>query len=91
MKGRFFMKELDLQKLQFFTEGNTFTGERDSEQGAILRYLVKPDREDHQLVAYAWHSDLCFEQAEGKVEQAFPMSEDGLEEIRRWLQEQLAN
>lgn len=85
------MKELDLQKLQFFTEGNTFTGERSQENGAILRYLVKPNREEKELVAYAWHSDVCFEKVEEKVQQSFPMSEDGLEETRRWLQEQLSD
>ena len=85
------MKELDLQKLTFFTEGNTFTGERTGEQGAILRYLVKPDRKTDTLAAVVWHSDVCFEQAEEKVEQSFPMSEEGLEEIQRWLQEQLIN
>lgn len=85
------MKELDLQKLTFFTEGNTFTGERTEENGAFLRYLVKPDRETAALAAFLWHSDVCFEQAEEKVERSFPMSEEGLEEIQRWLQEQLTN
>ena len=85
------MKELDLQKLQFFTEGNTFTGECSEEQSGILRYLVKPDGAENQLIASAWHSDVCFEKAEEKVQQAFPMSEEGLDEIRSWLQEQLSN
>lgn len=85
------MNELDLQKLTFFTEGNTFTGERTGEQGAILRYLVKPNREANDLAAFVWHSDVCFEQAGEKEERSFPLSEEGLEEIQRWLQEQLTN
>lgn len=85
------MKELDLQKLPFFTEGNTFTGERTGEQGEFLRYLVKPDQESNTLAAFVWHSDVCFEQAKEKVEQSFPMSEEGLEKVQRWLQEQLTH
>ena len=85
------MKELDLQKLTFFTEGNTFTGERSQETGEVLRYLVKPNREEEKLVAYSWHSDVCFEKAEEKTQQDFPLSEEGLEEIQRWLQAKLVN
>lgn len=81
---------LDLQQLNFFTEGNTFTGGRtkDPEIGTLLRYLVKPDREKGELTAYAWNADLCFERAENKTEKSFPMTEEGLQEIQNWLQEQ---
>lgn len=85
------MKELGLQKLAFFTEGNTFTGEHDREAGPLMRYLVKPNHEEKTLLAYVWNSDVCFEKAEEKTEQVFPLSEKGLEEIRSWLQEQLTN
>ncbi len=81
---------LDLQKITFFTEGNTFTGgcTKNPVTGTVLRYLVRPDKENGSLTAYAWQSDLCFERAESKTEKSFPMTEEGLEEIQNWLQEQ---
>lgn len=81
---------MDLQQLSFFTEGNTFTGGRtkDTASDALLRYLVRPDKENGALVAYVWHTDFCFECAQEKIERTFPMNEKGLEEIQEWLQEQ---
>lgn len=81
---------MDLQKLTFFTEGNTFTGSRtkDLKAGKLLRYLVRPDREEGKLVAYAWKADVCFDRAQDREEKPFPMNESGLEEIQKWLQEQ---
>ncbi|MCI8395771.1 MAG: hypothetical protein HFE88_08580 [Acutalibacter sp.] len=79
---------MDLQKLTFFTEGNTFTGSvsKDPAAGLLLRYLVEPDKENEQLKAYAWRKDLCFERAGEKEEQEFPMTQQGLEEADAWLQ-----
>ncbi len=81
---------MDLQKLTFFTEGNTFTGSRtkDPKTGALLRYLVYPDRENEKLIAYGWTTDVCFEKAKERQEASFPLSEQGLSEIQAWLQEQ---
>lgn len=80
--------ELSLQKLSYFTEGNTFTGSRtkDRENGVILRYLVKPDKENGRLLAYAWNRDVCFEKAPDRQEAAFSLDEEGLEETRSWLE-----
>lgn len=83
------MEKLDLQKLTFFTEGNTFTGEFTKERTCLLRYLVKPDLENKKLDAYSWRQDLCFEKAEEKEQEVFPLSEEGLREILGWLQEKL--
>lgn len=81
---------MDLQKLTFFTEGNTFTGSRtkDPATGALLRYLVYPDLENQKLIAYAWTTDVCFERAQERSEAAFFLSEQGLSETQTWLQEQ---
>lgn len=81
---------MDLQKLTFFTEGNTFTGSRtkDWDTRAMLRYLVRPDRENDKLLAYSWTEDVCFECAGEKQEGEFPLSDEGLDQIQAWLQEQ---
>ena len=79
---------MDLQKLTFCTEGNTFTGRASKAlaAGLLLRYLVEPDKENEQLKAYAWRKDLCFERAGEKEEREFPMTQQGLEEADAWLQ-----
>ncbi len=81
---------IDMQKLNFFTEGNTFTGSRtkDKAAGTLLRYLVRPDLENGRLLAYAWTCDLCFERAPEKQEAEFPLNEEGIETIQNWLHEQ---
>lgn len=83
-------EELDLQKLNFFTEGNTFTGGRtkDWAKKTMLRYLVRPDRENEKLQAFSWTKDLCFDRAGEKQEAEFPLTEEGLEQIRNWLTDQ---
>lgn len=84
------MSELDLQKITFFTEGNTFTGERTAGNGKIMRYLVKPDRDEDALLAYVWYQDVCYECAEITAEKSFPLTEEALDEIQSWLQKQFA-
>lgn len=83
-------EEMDLQKLSYFTEGNTFTGSRtkEGEKKALLRYLVKPDRENSRLLAWSWTEDLCFEKAQERREADFPLDEEGLDQVRDWLWEQ---
>lgn len=78
---------MDLQKLNFFTEGNTFTGSRtkDWRKGILLRYLVRPDLENGKLEAFAWTEDVCFERAAKKNEASASLTERGLEQIREWL------
>ena len=80
-------EELDLQKLTFFTEGNTFTGSRtkDRNAGVLLRYLVRPDIKEGKLMAFAWTADCAFERAREKQEREAPLTEDGLAEVRDWL------
>ncbi len=82
----------DLQKMTFFTEGNTFTGSRtkDGETGALLRYLVRPvsDETGKRLEVFSWNTDVCFEKAPDPEEAQFPMDEEGLDRIQDWLRQQ---
>lgn len=83
-------QKLDLQKLLFFTEGNTFTGSqtKDREKKKMLRYLVRPNLKEQQLEAFAWTEDLCFEAASQKEEKTASLNEEGLSTIESWLSEQ---
>lgn len=74
----------DMQNLTFFVEGNTFTGSR-SQEGALLRYRVAPDKENGQLLAWCWQEDKCFERAASPEHKAFLLDEPGLAAIQDWL------
>lgn len=74
----------ETQNLTYFTEGNTFTGSY-SQDGRILRYLVRPDRENGQLLVWAWTEDLCFERAGDKIQKEFLLTEEGLGQFSVWL------
>ena len=80
---------MELQKLPFFTEGNTYTGSKtkDRNAGILLRYLVRPNKEEGKLNAFAWTTDCAFELAQEKQAKEAPLTEAGLEEIQVWLSE----
>ncbi len=79
---------MDLQKLAYFTEGNTFTGSatKDPEKGILLRYRAEPNIGEGELKAWAWSKDLCFERAGEMEEKSFPLNQQGLEAADAWLQ-----
>lgn len=81
---------MDIQKLAYFAEGNTFTGSasKDPRRGLVLRYRAEPDLENRRLAAHAWTKDLCFERAGETQRRDFPLSQEGLEQLCAWLQEQ---
>lgn len=79
---------MELQKLAYFTEGNTFTGSqtKDPEKEVLLRYRAEPDPSEGGLKVWAWTKDLCFERAGEREEKTFPLNQQGLEEAEAWLQ-----
>ncbi len=81
---------MDLQKLTFFTEGNTFTGSKtkDWDTGLLMRYLIRPDKENDTLQAFIWTADVCFEKAKSTHNDEFPLSDEGLDQIQKWLQQE---
>lgn len=77
---------IEMQNLTYFVEGNTYTGSCSRPAGEVMRFRVEPDKESGQLLAWYWHTDLCFEQAGEKVQQAFPLTQQGLDQVRGWLE-----
>ena len=71
---------LELQKIHYFDEGNTYAGQKtkDPDSGLLLRYLVEPDKEAALLRAH------------NKLQKEVPLSEEGLEQALAWLEEQYA-
>lgn len=83
---------MNMQILTFFTEGNTFTGGRTKnfKTKLLMRYLVRPDKENDRLQAFTWYEDVCFECSGEKKSADFPMTDEGIDEIQLWLQERYA-
>lgn len=80
--------QLELQKFHYFEEGNSYAGEKtkDPLRDLRLRYLVAPDKDAALLRAYAWREDVCFQRAQEKDSQEYPLTEEGLDQARAWLE-----
>lgn len=80
---------LDMQTLTFFTEGNSFAGEKtkNPKTQLMMRYWVRPNKETQQLEAFVWTTDVCFACSCEKKEGKFPMTDEGVEEVCAWLHE----
>ena len=70
-----------LRPFDFFSNKNAYTG-----SAGRLRYLIKPAEE--ALEVQIWNQDVCFALAQILESASFPLSPEGLEEIRAWLTEQ---
>lgn len=70
----------DIPKLFYFQAGNLHTGSKKA-----LRYRICP--KENTLQVAIWHTDLCYELAAQQLadEAAFPLTEDGFEEMLTWL------
>ena len=85
------MAEIFLPTLHTFAMKNTFTG-----SCGLLRFKIVPkvemltpkevDMEKSSIFAEFWHGTLCYEKSQMEGEATFPMSEEGREALRSWLQ-----
>lgn len=66
---------LEISRVGYYRSGNPFTGSH-----GPLRYRIEP--EEDTLHVYTWTQDLCFDLADHGEAQDFPLSEEGLEQIR---------
>ncbi len=84
------MAELYLPTLHYFVNNNRFSG-----SDGLLRFMLTPqvqmktpkevDLEASSIHGQLWHGLYCLEKSEVEAEADFPMGEDALEAIRRWL------
>ncbi|MDD3193918.1 MAG: hypothetical protein PHE47_08790 [Oscillospiraceae bacterium] len=70
-----------LRPFDFFANGNEYTG-----SAGALRYLIKP--KDGALQIQTWDQDVCYELAQIHQNTSFPLTPEGLGELRVWLSEQ---
>ena len=88
------MKEIYLPTLHWFAMKNPFTG-----SCGEFRFRVIPavnmatakevDFENSSLQAQFWHGPFCYEKSTVEAERSFPMTEEGLEQMRSWLLENI--
>jgi len=69
---------------QWFMRAHIYTGSIGE-----FRYRFAQDQENHAIIA-AVYTHYCYEAARDVAEQSFPWDEEGIAQLRNWLQEMLA-
>ena len=77
--------------LHWFAMTNTFSG-----SCGQFRFMAKPnvimatakevDFEQSTIKCEFWHGPFCYEKSEMEGEKTFPMTEEGREEMKAWLE-----
>ena len=88
------MPDIFIPTLHTFAMKNTFTG-----SCGELRFKIEPkvematpkevDFECSSMLAEYWHGLFCYEKSTVEAQHTFPMTEEGREEMIRWLKEQI--
>ena len=88
------MAEIYLPTVHWFAMNNLFTG-----SCGMLRFRANPnvvmatakevDFEESTIIVELWHGLYCYEKSEMEGKREFPMSEDGLVQMRQWLTENI--
>lgn len=88
------MKEIFVPTLHTFAMGNSFTG-----SCGMLRFKAVPevvmktakevDMEASSITAEYWHGLFCYEKSEMEDRKTFPMSEEGRQAMKAWLEENI--
>ena len=86
------MDELFLPTLHSFVNNNVFTGSSGPlrfKATPVLTYLPNKevDMEASSIKTEYWHGLICYEKSEMEGEREFPLSADGLTQMRKWLLE----
>ena len=87
-------EKIYLPVLHSFENDNVFTGSCGSLRFKITPNVIKAnpkevDMEASSITAEVWHGELCYEKSRIEAQQPFPMSPEGREAIRSWLEAQL--
>ena len=88
------MKEIYLPTLHWFAMENPFTGSCGEFRFRVIPSVTKAsakevDFENSLLNAQFWHGPFCYEKSTMEAEQSFPLTVDGLEQMRTWLLENI--
>ena len=88
------MVDIFLPTLHTFAMNNIFTGSWQAFRfravpNVIMKNPKEVDMEASSITAEVWHGELCYEKSRIEAQQTFPMSPEGREAIRSWLEAQL--
>lgn len=85
------MAELFIPTLHTFAMNNIFTG-----SCGAFRFRAKPevvkatskevDFSQSTITAEYWHGPFCYEKSEMEGKETFPMTEEGRENMKAWLE-----
>ncbi|MBO7253312.1 MAG: hypothetical protein J6V25_11885 [Oscillospiraceae bacterium] len=88
------MAELFLPTLHTFAMNNLFTG-----SCGLFRFRAKPsvvmatpkevDFAQSTIFVEYWHGLFCYEKSEMEGSETFPLTEEGMEAMRKWLTERI--
>ena len=83
-----------LPTLHYFENNNRFSG-----SFGLLRFMLTPevqmktpkevDLEASSIHGQLWHGLYCLEKSQVEAEKTFPMSQEGLQAMRQWLEEHM--
>ncbi len=80
LRGIRMENNLGIPALSYFESGNPFTG---SLRNTFRFRLAK---QESTLQAAVWYTDLCYEKAKNREEQAFELSAEGMSDCIAWIE-----
>ena len=85
------MKEIFLPTLHWFAMTNLFTGSCGmfrfrSKPNVVMATAKEVDFDQSTITAEFWHGLYCYEKSEMEGSSTFPMTEEGLLEMKHWLE-----
>ena len=88
------MEKIYLPTLHWFAMKNPFTGSFGEFRYRVIPKVVmatakEVDFENSSLFAEFWHGPFCYEKSTMEGDNTFPLSEDGRENLQKWLTENI--
>lgn len=85
------MDRLYLPTLHWFAMNNPFTGSLGAfrfraKPNVIMATAKEVNMEESSISVEIWHGPFCYEKSEIEEKRDFSMSEQGLAEMRQWLE-----
>ena len=85
------MKEIFLPTLHWFAMTNLFTGSCGefrfrAKPNVVMATAKEVDFDQSTITAEFWHGLYCYEKSKMEGSSTFPMTEDGLLEMKHWLE-----
>ncbi len=85
------MAEVFIPVLHYFAMNNIFTGSCGlfrfrAEPNVIMLNQKEVNMEESSVHAEFWHGVNCYELSQMEGEKTFPMSEEGMSDMKAWLE-----